>query len=410
MRKRLTDSAVRAISPRPKGRLFVYDTTLQGFGLTVFPTGTKTWFVEYGPRGRRKRMSIGRWPKMNAGLARRIAKETLGKIAGGADPARERKEERAREAEVAKTFGWWVDQYLEEVEGRKKRPDHDRSHLSRAKVRWKQRPLTSITSEDVRAAMAAERKRAAKSKRASGRDGALPGATTANRWLASVSACFTAAWEAGLIQENPCTKVKKFREAPPRARVLDSEELARLIPAIEQEPDPYAKAAFRLLLETGCRLSEALNARWEDLELDRTPPLWRIPSPKSGRPQVVPLHPRTAAMLADLKRVGEYVIAGRHPDRPRSDLKRAWADLKARADLPQDVHIHDLRRTYGLHVAQRAGLHVASKLLRHGDVRITEQVYAPLGMEDLARAVEKAGTPGDVVDISEARRRSGEAG
>ncbi|HQR44587.1 MAG TPA: hypothetical protein PK598_01065 [Thermoanaerobaculia bacterium] len=54
-----------------------------------------------------------------------------------------------------------------------------------------------------------------------------------------------------------------------------------------------------------------------------------------------------------------------------------------------DVHIHDLRRTFGLHVAKAAGLHVASKLLRHGDVRITERVYAPLGIETLRAAVEK---------------------
>ena len=48
-----------------------------------------------------------------------------------------------------------------------------------------------------------------------------------------------------------------------------------------------------------------------------------------------------------------------------------------------------MRRTFGLHVAKAAGLHVASKLLRHGDVRITEKVYAPLGLDDLRTALEK---------------------
>jgi integrase len=78
--------------------------------------------------------------------------------------------------------------------------------------------------------------------------------------------------------------------------------------------------------------------------------------------------------------------------------------------LPGDVTIHDIRRTYGLHVARTAGLHIASKLLRHGDVRITEKVYAPLGLGDLADAVKKAGTPGEVVDIAAARKKaSGES-
>lgn len=59
------------------------------------------------------------------------------------------------------------------------------------------------------------------------------------------------------------------------------------------------------------------------------------------------------------------------------------------AASPEGVTIHDLRRTFGLHIAQRAGLHVASKLLRHSDIRITERVYVPLGFEALREAIEE---------------------
>ena len=164
MRKRLTDTAVKSLTPDPKRRRLVYDTTLQGFGLYVLPTGRKTWFVEYGPRGRRKRFTLGAWPKTNAGTARQLAKQVFGEIARGNDPAEARKAERQKKAEKVKTFGWWVDTYLVEVEARKKRPGHDRSHLGRAKARWGRRPLGSITREDVRREMAAERKRAARPK------------------------------------------------------------------------------------------------------------------------------------------------------------------------------------------------------------------------------------------------------
>jgi len=406
VRKHLSDRTVKALKPDPERRLFIYDTDLLSFGLSVFPSGTKTWFVEYGARGKRKRFTLGRWPKMNAGTARREAKKVFGEIANGGDPVARRKEEREAAAQKVLTFGAWVDDYLEDVKGRKKRPDHDLSHLRRAKARWKHRPLTSITTNDVSNAMRSERRRAARSKRAAGRDGTLPGATTANRWLAAVSACFTAAVKAGHIERNPAANVAKDREAPPRARVLDSEELARLIAAIQEEPDEHVRAAFFLLVQTGARLSEVLHARWEDFDLEASPPSWRIPSPKAGYPQTMPLHPRTAAMLGELKRIGHYVIPGRSGDKPRSDLRGPWARLKARAALPVDVTIHDIRRTYGLHVARTAGLHVASKLLRHADVRITEKVYAPLGLGDLADAVKKAGTPGEVVDIAAARKKA----
>jgi integrase len=90
-----------------------------------------------------------------------------------------------------------------------------------------------------------------------------------------------------------------------------------------------------------------------------------------------------------LPRVGAFAIAGRYPDRPRYDLKSAWKRLCSEAGL-EGVTIHDIRRTFGLRVARSSGLHIASKLLRHSDVRITEKVYCPLGLDELAVAMEKA--------------------
>ncbi|MBK9966140.1 MAG: site-specific integrase [Holophagales bacterium] len=165
--------------------------------------------------------------------------------------------------------------------------------------------------------------------------------------------------------------------------------MGRFLSALEAETDPYVRAAFRLLVETGARLSEVLHARWEDI--DREAGLWRIPSPKSGHPQVVPLGSRTLAMLERLPRQPEecpFVIVGKDPTKPRADLRTPWDRLKLTAELG-DVRVHDIRRSFGLAVAKAAGLHVASKLLRHSSIRITEQVYAPLGIEDLRAAVER---------------------
>jgi integrase len=83
------------------------------------------------------------------------------------------------------------------------------------------------------------------------------------------------------------------------------------------------------------------------------------------------------------------------------DLRRAWSTVRKAAEV-EGVTIHDLRRTFGLHVAKRAGLHVASKLLRHSDIRVTERVYAPLGMDDLRTAV--AGMQGERGRVIELRK------
>ena len=131
-------------------------------------------------------------------------------------------------------------------------------------------------------------------------------------------------------------------------------------------------------------MSEVLHAKWEDMDLDQG--LWRIPRPKSGRAQVQPLSPNSVVLLAQLPKQSIYIIPGRKQDRPRSDLQKPWAFIKEKAKL-KGVTIHDIRRTFGLQIAKAKGLHVASKLLRHSDIRVTERHYAPLGIDELREAL-----------------------
>ena len=189
----------------------------------------------------------------------------------------------------------------------------------------------------------------------------------------------------GILRDNPCRFVKKFPENPPRQRVLDGNEQERLDKAIDELANPFERALFRLLRETGCRKSEALTARWDDLDLQGG--VWTVPSPKAGRPQSMPLPQRTVLMLRGLERKAEWVFPGRTAGTHRTEVKDVWEKLKAAAKL-DSVTIHDLRRTYGLAAARRAGILAASKLLRHSDTRITAKVYAPLGVEELREVAE----------------------
>ncbi len=414
---RLTKTFVDSLSTKMSGGIRYHDSLLPGFGVTVhpptkrYPEGKRTFWVVYGPRNRRRRMTIGAYGVLTVEKARERARTILISVSNGRDPDTE--ERRKRETPLLRT---WRDEYLVATRLRKKRPELDELYLRKAANRWGARPIDSIAPGEIEAAMQSiveecgnqlEKKlaeaREAKDEVAIARLEAKkrPGVTSANRFLASVRACLQAAWRAGLITENPASKVRKFRENEPRARVLTEDEMKRLIMALGEEPSAFVKAAFRLLIETGARKSEVLRAKWEDFDLDAATPLWRIPSPKAGNPQVVPLASRTVAMLRQLPRLGPFVIPGRHPSKPLEDLRSPWIRLQERAEL-DGVTIHDLRRTFGLHAARAAGLHVASKLLRHSDVRITERVYAPLGIEDLAKAIEKAQRPAEVVQFPSA--------
>lgn len=377
--KALTERSVRALTTTKRRGEDVYDARLKGFGVTVHPSGRKSfWLVYADPRGARtdtgrparRRLHLGKYPVVSVADARADALAALGEVRRGHDPAEEKERRRAMPS-----FQEWVTEYLAGVRLRKKQPRDDVAYLGMACERWGNKPLDTILADDIAKLVQSygEKHRPA-----------------ANRLLASVGACLQAAWRMDLILANPARRVQRFPENPPRDRTLTDDELHRVLKALAAWPDLHERAAFALLLATGARLSEVLRARWSDLDLDAG--TWRLPSPKSGHPQLVPLNGDTVAMLRRLPRPGDFVIPGRStPDKPRYDLKTAWDAIKAAAKCP-DVRVHDLRRTFGLAVARAAGLHVASKMLRHGDVGITGRIYAPLGFEDLRKAAEQQGS------------------
>jgi integrase len=82
-----------------------------------------------------------------------------------------------------------------------------------------------------------------------------------------------------------------------------------------------------------------------------------------------------------------WVIPSRSdPRKHKYDLQREWVALCETAKIECAI-IHDLRRTFGHRIAQHSGLQVASKLLRHSDIRVTESVYAPVDEATLRAAL-----------------------
>ncbi|MDD5307601.1 MAG: site-specific integrase [Deltaproteobacteria bacterium] len=364
--KRTIDGLPRAENSR--GERY-YDTEIVGFGIAVYPAGRKSFFLDYSTRGRRRRITLGGYGALTVSDARDKAHKALAQVIDGEDPL----EDRAQSRNMI-TFSDWADRYIEAMRPRKKHIRDDIRYLGEAKKRWSGRALDAITTEDVERLFAEKERDVSK--------------VSANRWLASVRACLQDAWRKDLVVQNPAMKVRSYPENPPRARVLDDDEFSRVLKAIDKLKDVHARAALIVLIQTGARQSEVLHAKWEDLDFNDR--LWRIPSTKAGRPQVMPIPAEIVAMLEHLPRVGSYVVPGLKEGMPRADLKGPWMKIQEEAKVP-NVHLHDLRRTFGLHIARRAGLHVASRLLRHSDIRVTERHYAPLGIEELRQALDQRG-------------------
>jgi integrase len=142
---------------------------------------------------------------------------------------------------------------------------------------------------------------------------------------------------------------------------------------------------------------------------------------KTGKKTIV-LNAPALDILANLPRVGAYVIAGqaagRDNDKPRADLNRPWRAIVKRANL-NGLRIHDLRHTHAsVGAGLGLGLPIIGKLLGHTQSSTTAR-YAHLDADPLRRASEHIGSRlaaamgdlkpppgGEVIPMQDAHTRS----
>lgn len=402
---KLTKRAIDALSPREKAYV-VFDDELKGFGVRVFPSGQKSWVVEYRPGGGGrgvdiKRLTLGRANVLTAEEARNMAQDALQEVRKGGDPAKERAAMRAMPL-----FRDFAETYLTEEAGRK------------LKAR-------TVVNYEIYL-----RKHAAPELGATKLDNIMPGdvlrlhrkigktkPTTANRVVETISSLFRYAAAIGLVAKdaNPAAGIEAFRENR-KERFLSASELATLGKILKEaetegllwtlRDDAKAKhrpkesetrrelvsrhvtGAIRLLLFTGCRLREILHLRWEHIDWERG--LLFLPDSKTGAKTVI-LNPPALEALEELKsiRLGGFVIpgasAGMENEKPRADISRAWERIREAARLP-DVRLHDLRHTHASFGAGGGlGLPIIGALLGHKSTAATAR-YAHLDADPLRRA------------------------
>jgi integrase len=396
---RISKTTVDAAKPEAI-RYALWDVALPGFGLTVSHNGLKTFVLRYRAKHKfapKRFVKLGQFGPISAEEARRMATEILGQVASGKDPALEQSD--ANNAAI--TFGDACDRFLEiHVKGKRKAGTYALyAHIIEKKLKpaFGNRHILKITKLDV----------------ANFHDSLKTTQPTANRCITTLASIYSWAGRTGLIDEgiNPARRIEKYKEVA-KDRYLSMSEITRLGQALREaetegfpyafDPDkptskhgakpgernvffsPFAVAAIRLLIFTGCRKGEILKLKWSEVDFERG--MLHLPDSKTGR-KVVLLGQAAIKVLQGLPRVGDYVIAGADPDKPRVDLKRPWDAIREKAEL-EGVRLHDLRHSFAsVGAGAGLGLPIIGKLLGHSQSRTTER-YAHLADDPLRRASE----------------------
>src|SRR6266481_4587722 len=373
---KLTKRSVEALKVRGDNYI-AFDAELPGFGVRVMPSGKRFFLVQYRRHGRTRRVLLGQFGPLTAEVARRRALILLAQArSGGLDPAAERDALRQ-----SFTVGQLGARFLKEHVAVRCKPTTQSEYRRSVELFidpffGKQR-VRSVTTADV-----AE----------------LQGSLShipyqANRTLGVLSKMMNLAeiWGLRDRHSNPCEDIQRYPEYK-RERFLSLQEvkaLGRVLDEAESDGSKgkYVCTAFRLLLLTGCRLSEIQKLKWAHVYLDERE--LRLPDSKTGA-KTVHLGAAAIALLRSLPRVGmnPFVIAGKNAGSYLTDLQRPWRRIRGTAGL-EDVRIHDLRHTFasgGLAVGE--GLSMIGKLLGHTQVQTTAR-YAHLAADPVKQAADK---------------------
>jgi integrase len=310
---KLTKRTVDALEPEAKD-YFVWDTLIAGFGVRIMPSGAKTYQAQYRKGGRTRRISLGRHGTLTVEQARLLAKEVLGDVAKGENPAEDIAQHRK-----APTVAALCERFFQAHVMERCKPS-TQGEYRRAIDMFINPALGSFKLVDLERKDVAELHHKFRDK-----------PYQANRTLGVLSKMFNLAEIWGLRPDgsNPCRHVPKYREHK-RERYLSQAELQRLGNVLADAElngteTPHIIAAFRLLILTGCRLGEIQTLQWGFI----TDQGMELPDTKTGARRI-PLPSAARAVLSTLARVdgNPYVIVGKVAGKHATDFQHPWRRIR----------------------------------------------------------------------------------
>jgi integrase len=299
----------------------------------------------------------------------------LNQAACGLDPCEEKEQ-----FKQVPTFGQFIEeQYMPYIKSYKRSWETDVSLLKNHLLpRFGKRYMDEITRQDI-VKMHADRKAS----------GAAAG--SANRLLIMMKYIFnlTLKWEVPGIKSNPCKGIPLMEENNKMERYLSVQEAERLYGAVCKSENTMLKYIVPMLILTGARKREVLDAKWSDFDLSRR--AWRIPITKSGKARHVPLSDGALNLLATMPRNPDCKWAFANPEtgKPYTSIFYPWNNARKSVGL-SDVRMHDLRHSFAsLLINSGRTLYEVQHILGHTQVKTTQR-YAHLSQDTLLAAANSA--------------------
>ena len=370
-RIKLTERGVEALAPADADRI-VWDSELRGFGVRVFPSGTRKFIVQYRNRGgQQRRMVLGSFPIQSTDKARKLARKMLVEVLDGGDPAAAKQAHR-----IAVTVADMCDAYFEACDaglvlargGHSKKPltiytDKGRveRHVKPLIGRLKSADVVRADIERMKAGIVTGKTATDEKTRKRGRAIVTGGRGAATRTLGLLGSIFQWSIAQGIVTNNPVRGVTRFADGQRKALLTDEQyrALGATLDVLAAKRDrhdkpvhhAYGLAALRFIALSGVRRGEAQNLKWAEVDLPGC--ALRLGDTKTGE-SIRPLGKAARDLLEGLERVSEYVFPATPGSAGYQGLPRLWSLVlrTAQASAGQGgavldgVTLHSLRHSF----------------------------------------------------------------
>lgn len=288
----LTDSKIKRLKPNPNKKTPDKYSDANGLQLHVFPTGRMTWIFAYRFNGKQKNLTIGSYEFMSLAQAREKHLEARKLLVHGTDPAKNKKEHKAKVDEST----LFQNLALEWIEGRKvviKEPTYLRDLSVFEKDLFPyigNMPIDQIKGKDILECAQRIEKRGAQE--------------MAKRSIPLAGRVFRYAIRKGLIENDPTPHLRealKPRKVKNMARLDISEFPAFLYRIDRYHGNVLVKIALQLMTLTFVRTAELRMMQWDEINFETKE--WRIPPHKMKMDllHIVPLSNQAIELIEILK-------------------------------------------------------------------------------------------------------------
>jgi len=373
-----------------------------GLYLQVSPAGAKSWIYRFAMKGKTRDMGLGPLHTVSLSRARETAAECRSLAWEGIDPIERRKVHRL--AEIASdvkalTFRQCAEAYIEAHKAGWKNAKHgDQWRNTLKQYAYPVFGNLAVTAIDTGLVLEVLepiwKTKTETASRIRGRiESVLDWATVRNHRYGENPARWRGHLALTLPKPSKVQKVSHFAAMP-------YEDIGGFMTALKKSTGTSSRALEFLIL-SATRTSEALGAKWSEIDLNKG--VWTIPAErmKAEIEHRVPLSDAVLALLNDLPRIdgNEHVFPGMKRGRSLSNM----ACLKVLERMKhENVTVHGFRSTFRDWAAEQTAFprEVAERALAHTVKDKAEAAYQRRDLFDKRHKLMKAWADYCAIDIA----------